>query len=201
MERHQVSRPSLTTSRIRLEPMTSRHLPLLVELDADAEVLRYILGRARTAQEVHDYWGPICADGDADAVGLGWWVGLHRNDDDFLGWWDLTPERPVPARPLRAEAGWRLARRHWGRGYATEGASALLDHGFATVGLTQVWAETMATNEPSRRVMSKLGMRHLRTDHRTWENPLPGAEQGEVVYGITRQEWARRSAAAASADA
>ena len=52
-----MGRPLLRTTRIRLEPMTSEHLPLLVELDGDAEVLRYIRGRARTAQEVRDYWG------------------------------------------------------------------------------------------------------------------------------------------------
>jgi hypothetical protein len=99
-----MSRPVLTTSRIRLEPMTIRHLPLLVELDADAEVLRYILGRARSAREAQDYWAPICADGDADAVGLGWWVGRTVSDDAFLGWWDLSPARPVPAAPASAEA-------------------------------------------------------------------------------------------------
>jgi RimJ/RimL family protein N-acetyltransferase len=185
-----VSRPLLTTPRIRLEPMTSQHLPLLVELDADPEVLRFILGRARSAQEVLAHWGPICADRDADAVGLGWWVGRRVEDGDFLGWWDLFPERPVPAHPTSAEAGWRLARRHWGRGYATEGAAALLGHGFDSVGLDEVWAETMAVNEPSRRVMSRLGMRQLRTDHRTWSEPVPGAEQGEVVYRVTREEWA-----------
>ena len=188
-----VHRPVLTTARIRLEPMTSEHLPLLVELDADAEVLRHLLGRARSAQEVHEHWGPVCTDTDADAVGLGWWVGHRRTDGDFLGWWDLSPDRPVPAQPSVAEAGWRLARKHWRQGYATEGAAALLGHGFATVGLREVWAETMAVNEPSRRVMAKLGMRHVRTDHRTWEDPLPGAEQGEVVYSITREDWARRT--------
>ena len=71
--------------------------------------------------------------------------------------------------PAGAEVDWRLARRHWRQGYATEGARALLDHGFATVGLDEVWAGTMAVNEPSRRVMVKLGMRHLRTDHRAWD--------------------------------
>ena len=189
-----MGRPVLTTSRLYLEPMTSEHLPFLVELDADAEVLRYILGRPRSAQEARDYWAPVCADLDADAVGLGWWVGRRRSDSDFLGWWDLSPGRPVPAQPSAAEAGWRLARRHWGQGYATEGAGALLGHGFTTVGLSEVWAETMATNEPSRRVMTKLGMRHVRTDHRSWDEPLSGAEQGEVVYSITREVWAGRSA-------
>lgn len=51
----------------------------------------------------------------------------------------------------------------------------------------------MAVNEPSRRVMAKLGMRHLRPEHRSWEEPLPGAEQGEVVYTITRERWAKRT--------
>lgn len=189
-----MSRPAMTTARIELEPMNPRHLPRLVELDADAEVLRYIRARARTAQEVHDFWGPVCADRDADRVGLGWWVGWRRLDGDFLGWWDLSPNRPVPARPTHAEAGWRLARRHWRQGYATEGASALLDHGFGTVGLSEVWAQTMAVNEASRKVMTRLGLRHLRTEHRSWETPLPGAEQGEVIYAITREEWLSRTA-------
>jgi RimJ/RimL family protein N-acetyltransferase len=184
-----MSRPVLFTSRIRLEPMTSKHLPLLVELDADAEVLRYILGRARSVKEAQEYWARICADGDADAVGLGWWVGRIAGDDAFLGWWDLSPIRPVPAAPAGAEVGWRLARRYWRQGYATEGARAVLEHAFTTVGLTEVWAETMAVNEASRRVMVKLGMRHLRTEHRQWDEPLPGSDQGEVVYGITRESW------------
>ena len=133
-----VSRPFLTTSRIRLEPMTLEHLPLLAELDADAEVLRYILGRARDASEIREFWEPICADTDADAVGLGWWIGRRVSDGEFLGWWDLSPSRPVPEHPSLAEAGWRLARRHWRQGYATEGAAKVLEYGFATVGLSEV---------------------------------------------------------------
>lgn len=169
--------------------MTSEHLPLLVELDAGADVLRYILGRARNAREVHEFWEPICADTDADAVGLGWWIGWRRSNGDFLGWWNLSPDRPVSTDPVHAEAGWRLVRQHWRQGFATEGATKVLDHGFGTVGLGTVWAETMAVNQPSRQVMAKLGMRHVRTDHRQWDDPLPGTGQGEVVYEVTREEW------------
>ncbi len=177
--------------------MRTEHLPYLVELDSDPEVLEHILGRGRSRQEVYDYWGPVCADTDADAVGLGWWVGFHREDGHFLGWWDLSPDMPVPEQPRRAEAGWRLGRRHWRQGYATEGAVALLDHGFATLGLHTVWAQTMAVNQASRSVMVKLGMRHVRTDHRRWDIPLPGAEHGEVIYEITDNEWlSRRSGTA-----
>lgn len=96
---------------------------------------------------------------------------------DFLGWWDLSLDNPVPEHPSQAEAGWRLARRHWRRGYATEEAAKLLNYGCATVGLGGVWAETMAGNEPSRRVMRKLGMHHVRTDHPEWDDPLPAANK------------------------
>lgn len=185
-----MARPALTTERIQLEPMTGAHLPLLLELDADAEVMRFLTGRARSAQEAEAFWAPVCADLTADAVGLGWWVGRRRDNDDFVGWWDLSPDHPVSGRPSSAEVGWRLTRRNWRQGLATEGAAALLNHGFSTLGLSEVYAETMAVNEPSRRVMEKLGMRHLRTDHRSWDEPLPGAERGEVVYAITRDTWA-----------
>jgi RimJ/RimL family protein N-acetyltransferase len=182
-------RPTVTSQRIRLAPLTTEHLPLLVELDSDPEVLRYIIGRARSSVEALEFWKPICADTGADMLGLGHWVGFARDSDDFLGWWNLQPDEPKSAKPAGAEAGWRLARRQWRRGYASEGATALLDHGFDRVGLDTVWAETMAVNRPSRGVMVKLGMRHVQTKFLTWDDPLPGAEEGEVVYQISRQEW------------
>lgn len=195
-------RPHLMTSRIRLEPMSIEHLPLLVELDSDAEVLRYILGRARTAAEAEEFWAPICSDIEADAFGLGWWIGRRRDNDDFLGWWDLSPHETLTGLVSRAEAGWRLARRHWRQGYATEGATRLLDHGFATIELNVVRAETMAVNQASRRVMTRLGMRHVATDHREWHDPLPGSEHGEVIYEINRSVWvtARRQTTVSKSD-
>lgn len=181
-------RPVLHTERIELRPMTMQHLPLLHQLDSDPQVMRYLLGRARTPAEIDVFWGPRCADTVADDVGLGWWVGFR--DDDFLGWWDLDRgETPPSSHPYEAEIGWRLMRRHWRQGLATEGARALLKHGFETAGLQRVWAETMAVNAASRGVMRKLGMRHVGTEVRHWEDPLPGSDQGEVVYEITAAEW------------
>ncbi len=188
-----MSRPVLHTDRIELLPMTPEHLPLLHELDSDPQVMRHLLGRARTAQEIDEFWSPRCADRIADALGLGWWVGFTGGD--FLGWWDLGRSDSAPEDPVSeesAEIGWRVARRHWRQGFATEGALALLRHGFETVGLQEVWAETMAVNTGSRGVMRKVGMAHVRTEVRHWDDPLPGSEQGEVLYRITRREWRRR---------
>lgn len=166
--------------------MTVEHLPLLVELDSDAEVMRHVLGRARSAQEARDFWSSKGADTVADTQALGWWVGFTppvRGDrPDFVGWWVLSPgfiDAPTTQTAEHAEAGWRLARRHWRRGLATEGAVAVFNHGFAAVGLDLIWAEAAETNAGSRGVMRHLGMRHVRTEH------------DQVIHEITRSQWLR----------
>ncbi|MEJ7794909.1 MAG: GNAT family N-acetyltransferase [Nocardioides sp.] len=49
----------LTTERLRLEPLTAEHTELLVELDSDPEVLRFIFGRALSREEVVDTWAAL----------------------------------------------------------------------------------------------------------------------------------------------
>ncbi len=56
------------------------------------------------------------------------------------------------------EVAWRLNRRYWGRGYATEAAQAAIDDGFGRVGLTAIVAMTVLDNHASIRVMQRLGM-------------------------------------------
>lgn len=94
-----------------------------------------------------------------------------------------------------AELGYRLRPEFWGRGLATEIGAALIDHGFSTVGLRTILAQTMAVNSGSRAVMAKLGMRHIRTF--TWEGPeqpIPGIEHGEVEYRLDRDAATGRPA-------
>ena len=62
------------------------------------------------------------------------------------------------------EIGWRLAAEHWGHGYATEAARAVLAFGFERLGLPEIVSFTTTANVRSRRVMEKLGMRHSPDD-------------------------------------
>lgn len=179
-------RPTILTDRIRLEPLTSEHTELLVELDSDPEVLRFVLGRALDREEVLTEHLPRRLRPDGPPRGIGYWAGFARGDDRFLGWWTLAVD---DEDPTAAELGYRLRRDAWGRGHATEGARALLDHAFTTAGLARVWGVTMAVNTGSRHVMERLGLRLERTWVGDWEDPLPGWEQGEVVYAITAAEW------------
>jgi RimJ/RimL family protein N-acetyltransferase len=76
------------------------------------------------------------------------------------------------------------------RGLATEGALATVAQAFSVPQVRRVAASTMAVNAGSRRVLAKLGMRHTRSWVGEWDDPLPGSEEGEVLYELSRDEWA-----------
>ena len=73
------------------------------------------------------------------------------------------PGPDQPDDPGVADLGYRLLRRYWRQGLATEAARALLQHAFLTVGVRRVIAQTMAVNAASRGVMTAVGMSYVRT--------------------------------------
>lgn len=182
----------LRTDRITLVPLGDEHLELEVELDSDPEVMRHLTGRARTREEVerlHHRRLTAAAPGS----GLGFWVGFVSGE--FVGWWLLEPPGPAgqAAAEDQAELGYRLLRRHWGQGLASEGARELLRHAFQDLGLRRVFAETMAVNTRSRATMAAVGMRYVRTFHEGLDERLPGAGTGAVEYAVTHEDWRGRS--------
>ncbi|MGC5017456.1 GNAT family N-acetyltransferase [Micromonospora sp. DT47] len=175
----------LETARLRLRRFTMADVDHLVELDGDPEVMRFLTnGRPTPLATVRDELLPRLLGWYDRHPGLGRWAALDRAAGDFLGWFALDPS----GDGTEAELGYRLRRSVWGRGLATEGSRALVRHAFDTVGVRRVWAETMAVNNGSRRVMEKAGLRHVRTFHVDWDDPIPGTEHGEVEYELLRSD-------------
>ena len=112
------------------------------------------------------------------------WTARRKANGDFVGWFCLFPE----SEDL-AEIGYRLRRKDWGQGFASEGAAALVGWGFNVAGYDKVVACTLAVNQGSRRVMEKIGMKHTRTVSLIPGDP-PGSEHGEVWCEMTRASWA-----------
>jgi RimJ/RimL family protein N-acetyltransferase len=184
-----MSRPILHTTRLELVPLGDDHLEFEVELDADPEVLRYLDGRALTRAEVRRAHQRRLRAGDK-IPGLGFWVGFERGR--FIGFWMLQPPHGPDQRPVPGEAdlGYRLMRRSWRQGLASEGARELLRYGFTEVGLHRIFAQTLAVNSPSRAVMASIGMTYARSVPNASPEPLvAGSEHGEVEYEITRRRW------------
>jgi RimJ/RimL family protein N-acetyltransferase len=185
-----VTQTRLDTKRLALVPLADEHLPLEIELDSDAQVMRYITGRALSPAEVEQAHQRRLAAAN-EVPGLGFWAGFA--DDDFVGWWILQPPNG-PDQPTvggEADLGYRLLRRYWRRGYAGEGARELIRHGFQDIGLDRIFAQTMAVNAASRATMAAVGLTFSRAFHSNepYDDPIPGAEQGEVEYELTRTTW------------
>ena len=70
----------------------------------------------------------------------------------------------------------------------------MIRKGFTELGVRRVFAETMAVNLASRRVMEKSGLEYVRTFHQDWPDPIAGTEHGEVEYALTRAAWERHEA-------
>jgi RimJ/RimL family protein N-acetyltransferase len=186
-----MSQATLLTDRIELVPLADEHLELEVELDSDPEVMRYLGGLPRTRADVEAAHRRRL-EAASLVPGLGFWVGFV--DGAFVGWWILQAPERADQGPVegQAELGYRLLRRYWRKGLASEGSRELIRHGFADLGLTRIFAETMAVNAASRATMASLGMEHTRTFHLDWDDPLDGSELGEVEYAISRAQWLAR---------
>ncbi len=177
----------LETDRLILRRFTADDLDDLYELDADPEVTRFINGgRPTPLEEIRDELLPRFIAQYEQSPGYGRWAAIEKDGGTFLGWFALTAD---PAEPGTAELGYRLRRSAWGRGYATEGARALVDKGFTELGMRRVTANTMTVNTGSRRVMEKTGLRLLRTFFLDWPDQIDGGEHGDVEYELLRADW------------
>ena len=185
---------TLRTARLDLFPLRDEHLEHEVELDSDPEVLRYLFPGARSRAEVEAAHRARMARAET-VDGLGLWAGFLRAEPgSFVGLWMLTPPHgpSQPQVPGEADLGYRLLRRHWRQGLAGEGARELVRHGFDDLGLERIFAQTMAVNVASRATMASIGMRFVRAFHEDHEEPVAGAEHGEVEYELRRQDWLAR---------
>jgi RimJ/RimL family protein N-acetyltransferase len=170
----------LETSRLRLRQFTQTDVPLLVDLDSDPRVMQYINGGIPTSEiDIREQFLARVFRYYEDTDGLGVWAAEHADDHAFMGWFHLFPN-PDSADIL--EIGYRLKHDFWGQGFATEGAAALIEYGFARPEVTKVIANAMPDNHGSTNIMKKLGM--------TFETEYTHPKGMLVVqYGIDRATY------------
>jgi RimJ/RimL family protein N-acetyltransferase len=190
----------LVTTRLVLRRFTAADAKVLLVLDGDPQVMRFLDSAATSLAQIHADVLPRFLAYYTRYRDFGFFAAQTRTDGEFIGWFGLRPVVPAatavvdwadapPGNTAVAALGYRLRRSAWGHGYATEGARALVRRAFADLGVTQIVATTMAVNTASRRVLEKAGLRYVRTVHLDWPDPLPGNEHGDVEYRLDRGDW------------
>ena len=174
------------TPRLRLRQWRDADRRPFAALNADPLVMEFFpsLQDQASSNASIDAW-------TAQFLAQGWsnWAAELVDSGEFIGFVGLTvPRRVLPCSPC-VEVGWRLARRFWGRGLASEAARAALDVGFKRLGLLEIVSFTALANSRSRAVMERLGMRNTGRD---FEHP--GVPEGHplrlhCLYRIGAAEW------------
>jgi RimJ/RimL family protein N-acetyltransferase len=185
------------TSRLVLRRWTLADRTPFAALNADPEVMEFMPAALDAVQ----------SNAIADRIeehfeqhGFGLWAIQIRNGPEFVGFVGLQwPSFATPFEPC-VELSWRLARKVWGHGYATEAAREVCRIAFSELQLPELVAFTVPPNTRSRRVMERLGMVHVPSadfDHPRL--PAGHALRRHVLYRLVRDTWSALEAGGSSA--
>ncbi|MEJ8474943.1 GNAT family N-acetyltransferase [Roseibium algae] len=179
----------LETERLILRSWQTADQAPLARLNADPEVMRYFPSPL-SREESDALMNRAMAKQEADGVCFA--PIEEKLTGKFLGFVGLSRpkyNKPLPFDPC-IEIGWRLDRSAWGKGYASEAAQAWLQYGFDVLDLEEIVSFTTVTNQPSRRVMERIGMVHNPADdflHPALEEGHP--LEAHVLYRLKRSTW------------
>ena len=178
--------PTLTTERLRLRWLTPADVPALFEIFGDAEVCTYwsrpplpdVAAAEALLWEIEECFA---------ARSLFQWGIAERETDAVLGTCTLAS---LSTEHRRAEVGFALARRAWGRGYLAEALPALLAFAFDALALHRIEADVDPRNARSIRVLEREGFQ--REGYLRERYHLMGEVQDAIAYSLLRREWAGR---------
>ncbi|HSK94074.1 MAG TPA: GNAT family N-acetyltransferase [Candidatus Angelobacter sp.] len=181
----------IRTERLLLRRWRAADRGPFATMNADPAVMEHMQG-VMSRERSDDFVDRIEAHWEEHGWGL--WAVEVPGVAPFIGYVGLWPADYVA--PGMVEVGWRLAREHWGHGYATEAAREALRFGFIEVELEEIVSFTVPQNVRSVRVMERIGLR--RETSGDFDHPrVDGVAYPELVhhvfYRLRREEWRSRA--------
>ncbi|MFK7785837.1 MAG: GNAT family N-acetyltransferase [Crocinitomicaceae bacterium] len=145
------------TQRLTLRELQQDDADHFYELNNDPEVLKYTGDKAfKSIEEARDF---LTNYSHYKENGYGRWAVIRKEDHAFLGWCGLKLNEEG-----YVDIGFRIFRKYWGKGYATEAAQRSIELGFEKFGLREIIGRTANENKGSFRVLEKVGMTFFKND-------------------------------------
>ena len=180
----------IETERLILRAWHEDDLEPMYEINQDPKVMEYfpaLADKKETLSLIERIFK------HQDAYGYSLYAVELKSTHEMIGFIGLLhrtkAELNVSFNPS-TEIGWRLSSKHWGKGFATEGASAVLDYAFCVLGLPEIVSFTVTENKKSRRVMEKIGLIYNPNDD--FDHPkLPDNSplKQHVLYRLTKEQY------------
>ncbi|QRM55905.1 GNAT family N-acetyltransferase [Sinorhizobium sp. BG8] len=183
-----------STERLIIRNWVEADRDLFFRINSDPQVMAFFPFRRNRAESDTLFDRLISAIANS---GLGFFALALRGSNEAIGFCGLNRASLEPCLPEgTVEIGWRLAPEHWGHGYVTEAALALLAYGFKDLALPEIVSFAVAANRRSTAVMKRIGMK--RDPARDFDHPRVGEDRPDlrrhVFYAMSRADWQERQA-------
>ncbi len=177
---------TLETPRLNIRPLDKRDVEALFEIKSDPEVTtKYCVEPDQSVEDTRIWVDKRLEDYTKRDVT--YWVLALKDNDRAIGgccFWNFDPT-------LRcAEIGYELHRAYWSKGYTSEALPVILTYGFTDMDLHRIEALPLAFNEPSVKLLIKLGFK--------WEGTIRERVffrrrfEDQLIFGLLKDEWINR---------
>jgi RimJ/RimL family protein N-acetyltransferase len=174
----------IETERLLIRPLELADAPGMFIMDSDPEVHKYVGGKPmQTVEEIEAVIAYVRQQYLDN--GIGRWAVIEKGSNEFVGWTGFKlMKETVKGYINYYDFGYRLARRFWGKGYATESGAAALRYGIDKLQYKDIYAMTDVDNNASRHVLEKLGFSYTGDFPYDGEPLWRAAEQPTTWYEL-----------------
>ena len=152
----------IETERLILRELRLSDLEDMFELDSDPEVHRYLGNKPiKTKDESLKILKGVISQ--YTEYGIGRWALINKETDEFMGWsgLKLNTEGNMNGFSEFYDVGYRIMKRFWGQGYATESGKAAVDYAFKVLKLPELYGITEMGNQASHKALLKIGLKYV----------------------------------------
>ena len=166
----------ISTKRLTIRPFKNSDTDDFAPICADSEVMKYIGGGTHDREQTQAKITKWIKDYENDGFGL--MALIHKNSNELIGFCGLIKQIVDDQECI--ELGYRLAKKYWGQGLATEAAQAVKDHAFKHLNIQNLISIIHPENIASKKVASKVEMRLIKKTN------FQGIDV--EIYGVTNHD-------------
>ena len=153
---------NIETERLILRELRITDLEGMFELDSDPEVHKYLGNKpAQTKEESKKILESVLKQ--YEERGIGRWAAIEKSSGSFIGWSGLrlNTEYNMNGFTRYYDVGYRIIKRYWGKGYATESGTTAVDYAFNILKMPELYATTEIGNQASHNALLKIGLSYI----------------------------------------
>lgn len=176
---------NIETERLILRELRLTDLDGMFELDSDPEVHKYLGNKpVKTREESQKIIENVIKQ--YDERGIGRWAAIEKSSGEFIGWSGLRLNSDITfnTKTNFYDVGYRLIKRYWGKGYASESSVVAIDYFFNTLQKSLLCGIAETENIASNRILEKVGLKFI--------NDFKIDGVNAKWYELKKEEYAKR---------